>query len=63
MNAGDYLAAVNANGIGVDLSSEPVPTPWDPELRKAMSLGSYAVYEETVADQLVADLGNYKPAV
>lgn len=63
MGGADYLAAVNANGIGVDLSGELVPTPWDPELPKAMSLGGYAVYEETVADQLVADLGNYKPAV
>ncbi|MDX6339622.1 MAG: hypothetical protein QOG05_6962, partial [Streptosporangiaceae bacterium] len=63
MGAGDYLAAVNANDIGVDLSGEPVPTPWDPELPKAMSLGGYAVYEETVADQLVADLGNYKPGL
>jgi uncharacterized protein (TIGR02679 family) len=61
MDARDYEAAVNASGVGVDLSGEPGPTPWDLALREAMSLGGYAVYEETVADQLLADLRDYRP--
>ncbi|MGO9221119.1 MAG: DUF2399 domain-containing protein [Streptosporangiaceae bacterium] len=61
MDARDYEAAVNANGVGVDLSGEPGPTPWDLALREAMSLGGHAVYEETVADQLLADLRDYWP--
>ena len=61
MDARDYQAAVNANGVGVDLSGEPGPTPWDLALREAMSLGGRAVYEETVADQLLADLRDYWP--
>jgi Protein of unknown function C-terminus (DUF2399)/Protein of unknown function N-terminus (DUF3323) len=61
MDARDYEAAVKANGVGVDLSGEPGPTPWDPALREAMSLGGHAVYEETVADQLLADLRDYWP--
>jgi uncharacterized protein (TIGR02679 family) len=61
MDAREYEAAVNANGVSVDLSGEPGPTPWDLALREAMSLAGYAVYEETVADQLLADLRDYSP--
>ena len=61
MYAEDYQAAVNADGVG--LSGECVPTPWDPALRQAMSLDGYAVYEETVADRLLADLSDYRLAV
>jgi uncharacterized protein (TIGR02679 family) len=61
MGARDYEAAVSANGLGVDLSGQPGPTPWDPALREAMSLAGHAVYEETVADQLLADLRDYWP--
>jgi uncharacterized protein (TIGR02679 family) len=63
MDAGDYLAAVDANGIGMALSGEPVPTPWDSELREAMCRCGCAVYEETVADQLLADLSSYRRTV
>lgn len=61
MDARDYEAAVNANGMGVDLRGEPGPTPWDPALREAMCHGGHAVYEETVADHLLADLRDSRP--
>ena len=61
MGARDYEAAVSGNGVGVDLSGQPGPTHWEPALCEAMSLGGHAVYEETVADQLLADLRDYWP--
>jgi Protein of unknown function C-terminus (DUF2399) len=36
-----------------------VRTPWDPELGALMRATGRAVYEETVADQLLADLDRY----
>jgi RNA polymerase sigma factor (sigma-70 family) len=42
--------AVNLPGL------EPVPTPWEPELYETMRTTGRAIYEETVADQLLADL-------
>jgi uncharacterized protein (TIGR02679 family) len=62
MNAGDYLAGAGADGSYLALSGDPVATPWDPELRETMRVTGRAVYEETVADQLLADLVGYKPA-
>jgi uncharacterized protein (TIGR02679 family) len=56
MNASDYLAGVKTDAPYVPLSGDPVATPWDPELRGAMLATGRAVYEETVADQLLRDL-------
>ncbi len=56
MDAGDYLAAAGPSGAGVELVGGPVDTPWDPGLRAAMHMAGRAVYEETVAGQLLADL-------
>jgi uncharacterized protein (TIGR02679 family) len=56
MSASDYRSAARS---GPGLGGDPVGTPWDPGLREAMRAGGHAVYEETVGDQLVADLGEY----
>lgn len=56
MNAGDYLSGAAAMGSSPALTGDPVPTPWDAELSETMRATGRAVYEETVADQLLADL-------
>jgi uncharacterized protein (TIGR02679 family) len=56
MNARDYLAGAGADGPCVALAGDPVATPWDPGLREAMRETERAVYEESVCDQLLADL-------
>jgi hypothetical protein len=53
MGASDYLEAVRS---GIRLGGDPVDAPWDPQLREAMCAEGHAVYEETVGDQLLADL-------
>jgi uncharacterized protein (TIGR02679 family) len=59
MSANDYLAGAKADAPYVTLTGDPVPTPWDPELRETMREAGRAVYEETVADQLLRDLIGY----
>ncbi len=56
MTTGDYLSGIKAGDTAVALAGNPVPTPWEPELRDTMRATGQAVYEETVADQLLADL-------
>jgi uncharacterized protein (TIGR02679 family) len=56
MSASDYLSAA---GEGVRLTGEPVKAPWDPGLLEAMRVTGHAVYEETLGDQLLADLAAY----
>jgi uncharacterized protein (TIGR02679 family) len=56
MTADDYLSGVKTSDTSVALRGEPVPTPWEPELRETMRATGRAIYEETVADQLLADL-------
>ncbi len=56
MTASDYLSGVKAGDTTVALKGEPVPTPWEPELGEAMRATGRAIYEEAVADQLLADL-------
>jgi uncharacterized protein (TIGR02679 family) len=58
MGASDYLAAARPNGTRIALHGEPVPTPWDPQLREAMCATGCAVFEEAVSDQLLADLSD-----
>ncbi len=58
MSASDYRSAARP---GVGLGGDPVDTPWDPGLREAMSVEGHAVYEETVGDQLLADLAKRSP--
>jgi uncharacterized protein (TIGR02679 family) len=60
MTAADYLAGLAA-GIGatagpIPLAGTPVATPWDPALTETMLSVGRAIYEETVADQLLTDL-------
>ncbi|WP_159944360.1 MULTISPECIES: TIGR02679 family protein [unclassified Nocardiopsis] len=54
MSAHDYRAHVRADGY--PLSGRARPTPWDPELAEAMTVHGTAVYEESVAATLLADL-------
>jgi uncharacterized protein (TIGR02679 family) len=56
MTAPDYLSGVKAGDTAVALKGDPVPTPWEPGLHDAMREIGRAIYEETVADQLLADL-------
>jgi len=56
MTAADYLSGVKAGDTAVALKGDPVPTPWEPGLHEAMRSIGRAIYEETVADQLLADL-------
>jgi uncharacterized protein (TIGR02679 family) len=56
MTAGDYLSGVEAGDTAIALRGDPVPTPWEPELRETMRSIGRAIYEETVADQLLTDL-------
>jgi uncharacterized protein (TIGR02679 family) len=58
MTASDYLSGVQAGDAAVALAGDPVPTPWEPALGEAMHATGRAVYEETVADQLLADLSS-----
>ena len=59
MTASDYLSGVKAGRYGRSPSKgDPVPTPWEPGLRETMRATGRAVYEETVADQLLADLSD-----
>lgn len=59
MNATDYLAGTKTAAPYVPLTGDPVPTPWDPALRETMRETGRAVYEETVTDQLLADLSEH----
>jgi len=52
----DYLAGTRSEGDYVALSGVAQATPWDPELASAMARTGRAVYEESVADALIADL-------
>jgi hypothetical protein len=56
MTAADYLAAIRTDADQVKLSGAAQPTDWDPALAEAMLAAGRAVYEESVADPLVADL-------
>lgn len=47
---------VQGGDTAITLKGDPVPTPWEPELRETMRTTGRAIYEETVADQLLADL-------
>ena len=58
MTAADYLAGVKAGDMAVALAGNPVPTPWEPGLQTTMHATGRAVYEETVADRLLADLSD-----
>ncbi len=56
MNADDYLAGMRIHAEHVLLSGTPQPTPWDPELSKAMIAAGRVLFEESVADDLIGDL-------
>ena len=58
MSASDYQNAVARldRDHAVILTGKPEPTPWDPPLASAMSAHGLAVHEESVIDELVADL-------
>jgi uncharacterized protein (TIGR02679 family) len=52
----DYETAIKNNADYVSLAGTPQPTPWAPTLAAAMTAHGRAVYEESVADDLIADL-------
>jgi uncharacterized protein (TIGR02679 family) len=54
--APDYQAAIRADADHVRLAGSGRPTPWDPALVRTMTAHGRAVYEESVAATLVADL-------
>ena len=58
MTADDYLSGIQAGDTAVALKGDPVPTLWEPELCETMRATGRAVYEETVADELLADLSD-----
>jgi uncharacterized protein (TIGR02679 family) len=53
-SAAEYERAVSEGALS--LSGTPQPTPWDPDLSAMMRAHGRAVYEESVADRLIADL-------
>ncbi|AJT68706.3 hypothetical protein T261_7104 [Streptomyces lydicus] len=55
MSAEDYLEALRAEDDHVALSGKARSTPWDPGLSSAMRKYQSAVYEEGVADILLAE--------
>ncbi len=59
--AADYQAAIAMAADHVRLSGAQQPTPWDPALTAAMADAAVAVYEESVADALIADLRLPRP--
>jgi len=56
MNADDYLAGIRVHAEHVLLSGTPQPTPWDPELGKAVIAAGRVLFEESVAHDLIGDL-------
>ncbi|MEW1838317.1 TIGR02679 family protein [Nonomuraea angiospora] len=56
MSAADYLGGLATGDDHVKLVGRQIPSPWDPRLSQAMCEHSKAVYEEAVADPLLADL-------
>ncbi|MEV5414142.1 TIGR02679 family protein [Thermopolyspora sp. NPDC052614] len=59
MSAADYVAAVTAESDHISLDGTPQPTPWDPALAELMAHHRHAIYEEAVADPLIADLSRH----
>jgi uncharacterized protein (TIGR02679 family) len=57
MSAGDYLAAVGAATVTIDVDTSVPPTPWVPALADAVRAHRRVVFEEQVVDDLLADLG------
>jgi uncharacterized protein (TIGR02679 family) len=56
LGAADYTAGLRSVPDAPRLTGAPQPTPWDPGLADAMSAAGRVVYEESVADALLADL-------
>ena len=54
--AADYEAAVKKGAASTALAGTRHPTPWDAALGETMAAHGQAVYEESVAGQLIADL-------
>jgi uncharacterized protein (TIGR02679 family) len=59
MSASDYLAGVRDDTEHVALAGPPQPAPWDPELAQVMAATGRALFEETVADDLLQDLSGH----
>ena len=62
MGAADYLAGMRGDTERVPLAGPPQPAPWDPELAQVMAATGRALFEETVADDLLQDLSGHPRA-
>jgi uncharacterized protein (TIGR02679 family) len=58
MSAADYTAGLRADAEHVRLTGPPQPTLWDPQLGEVMVAAGLVIYEESVADALIADLSD-----
>jgi uncharacterized protein (TIGR02679 family) len=56
LGTADYESAVKNHAGSVSLAGTPQPTPWETSLATSMIAHGLAVYEESVADALLADL-------
>jgi uncharacterized protein (TIGR02679 family) len=56
LGAADYLAGVRTDSEHVRLTGTPQATPWDPELAEVMAARGRVLYEESIAEALIADL-------
>ena len=56
LTAADYEIAIGRGADYLNLVGTPQPTPWDPSLATSMAAYGRVVFEESVADQLIADL-------
>jgi uncharacterized protein (TIGR02679 family) len=61
MSAADYRDGLGGHTDHVALGRAARPVPWDPGLAAAMAGAGAAVYEESVADRLIADLRDAGP--
>jgi uncharacterized protein (TIGR02679 family) len=60
MSTTDYLAGIDLEDDHMALDGKAQSTSWDEGLAEAMAAAGRAVYEESVADQLIADLDGYR---
>lgn len=59
MGVADYVAGLTADEPGVALRAERIgKTPWDPPLRNAMIDHGVAVFEESLLEELLADIAS-----
>lgn len=58
MSAADYRAGMRGTDRHLPLTGPERPSPWASDLATAMAETGVIVFEEPVADRLIADLGD-----